>query len=151
MSKKKQKKPRGWVAVGVTVLLVGVVLGAWFFLANRATDPPLGDISVQQAKDLLARHNSDPNFALLDVRTPQEYAQSHISQAGITPMNLDFYAPDFREQLGKLDREKTYIVYCQTGNRSAQTVALMKELEFRRIYNIEGGIVAWQSEGLPLK
>ncbi len=66
-------------------------------------------------------------------------------------MNLDFYAPDLREQLGKLDREKTYVVYCRTGNRSAQTVALMKELEFRRIYNLESGIVAWQSEGLPLK
>jgi rhodanese-related sulfurtransferase len=66
-------------------------------------------------------------------------------------MNLDFYAPDFREWLAQLDREKTYLVYCRTGHRSGETVNFMKELGFRRVYDLQGGILAWQSAGLPVK
>ncbi|OGF55001.1 MAG: hypothetical protein A2Z21_05345 [Candidatus Fraserbacteria bacterium RBG_16_55_9] len=152
MSSKQKRKATSW-AVGVVGLVVvaGVALGVWFILTNRATDPPLGDVSVRQAKDLIQGHHDDPNFVVLDVRTPQEYDQGHISGEGITPVNLDFYAADFREQLAKLDRVKTYLVYCRTGNRSAKTVDLMKELGFRGIYNLEGGITAWQEAGQPLK
>lgn len=152
MSPKEKRRAASWVPgiVGM-VVVVGVALGIWFILGNRTTDPPFGDISVQKAKDLLKRHPSDPNFVILDVRTPQEYGQGRITGEGLTPVNLDFYAAEFREQLAKLDLGKTYLVYCRTGNRSAKAVELIKELGFHRVYNLEGGITAWQEAGLPVK
>ncbi|MCK6599511.1 MAG: rhodanese-like domain-containing protein, partial [Bdellovibrionaceae bacterium] len=59
---------------------------------------------------------------ILDVRTPDEYLSGHIKGA----INIDFYASDFQNQLGKLDKEKDYKVYCRSGNRSSKAVNMMK-------------------------
>jgi phage shock protein E len=60
----------------------------------------------------------------VDVRTPDEYASGHVPGA----LNLDVQAPDFRTRAAQLDRSKRYLVYCRSGNRSAQAVAAMREL-----------------------
>lgn len=101
-------------------------------------------ISVKEARDWLA----DPNasWKLLDVRTPEEFAEGRLT--GSTLMN--FNAPDFREQLLKLDRNQPYIIYCRSGARSAKALAMMRELGFRNAYDIQGGILAWQAAGYPV-
>lgn len=71
------------------------------------------------------------NALVLDVRTPEEFATGHLKGA----RNLDFRAPDFRDQLMKLDTAQTYVLYCQSGNRSGQTLKLMKEAGFRNVVN----------------
>lgn len=83
---------------------------------------------------------------ILDVRTPEEFAEGHIDGA----INIDFYAPDFRSQLEVLDPEASYVLYCRSGNRSAETATLMADLEFTDVDEIEGGILAWLDAGLPL-
>ena len=80
---------------------------------------------------------------VLDVRTGEEYADGHLPGA----QALDFYAPDFRAQLEALPRDSAYAIYCRSGNRSGQTLELMRELGFRDVVNLSGGIVAWQSDG----
>jgi rhodanese-related sulfurtransferase len=147
-----QNSPRKpwWNVLGILGLIVLVYVGVWPFLSKRSVDPPPGKISVLQASALLNRHTDDSSFVLLDVRTPQEYAEKRISPQNFTLLNLDFYAQSFRDQLSPLDRTKTYLIYCRTGNRSSQAMALMKELGFPRIYDLEGGIVAWQEAGLPI-
>lgn len=158
MKRKKQKeaqkksKPaaspaRLWWGLGGLGFIV-VVLGAWFALQST-TASAFREINATEANRLIRDRQRDPSFIVLDVRTPEEYAQGHLPEK--TPRNLDFYAADFREQLAQLDREKTYLVYCRTGNRSGETMKLMKELGFRRVYDLKGGIVAWQSAGLPIK
>ena len=134
----------GLVSLGVIVLALVVwgvfqIGSASFFRQIRATE----------AYKLIVDHKSDSGFVVLDVRTPEEYAQGHLPEK--TPINLDFYAPDFRERLAQLDRGKTYLVYCRTGHRSGETVNFMKELGFRRVYDLQGGILAWQGAGLPVK
>ena len=60
---------------------------------------------------------------------------------------IDFRGPDFREKMDQLDRDKTYLVYCRSGGRSASAGAVMEEMGFTRIYNLVGGYTAWsQSE-----
>lgn len=83
---------------------------------------------------------------VLDVRTPEEYAQGHIEGATL----VDFYEPDFAERIGRLDRDREYVVYCRSGNRSAQATALMAEQGFTAVNDIEGGILAWEAAGLPV-
>ncbi len=154
--KKKQKKQEAntkkstfalWVGLAsVGVLVLALVVWGIFQFASGSV---FRQISATEAHKLILEHKNDPDFIVLDVRTPEEFAQGHLPEK--TPLNLDFYAPDFREKLSQLDREKTYLVYCRTGHRSGETVDLMKELGFRRVYDLQGGITAWQSAGLLVK
>ena len=86
-----------------------------------------------------------PDFVILDVRTPAEYGDGRIAGAYM----IDYRSPGFKEDVGKLDRGRTYLVYCRVGNRSGSAVKLMNEMAFRRIYHLEGGITRWKDEGLP--
>ena len=80
---------------------------------------------------------------ILDVRTPDEFNTSRISNS----INIDFYNPQvFMEEVQKLDKDVTYFVYCRTGVRSANSCLLMKELGFSKTYNLIGGIVDWNGE-----
>ena len=69
---------------------------------------------------------------VLDVRTIGEFSEGHVNGA----LNIDFYAPDFKTQISKLDKKKTYKVYCRSGNRSGQSVNIMKELGFSNVENL---------------
>lgn len=74
------------------------------------------------------------NFVILDVRTPQEYSDSHI----VSSKNIDFLNSSFKNEISKLDKTKVYKVYCRSGNRSGQAVRLMKELGFQDVENLGG-------------
>ena len=102
-------------------------------------------VTPERAAEVVADGGDD--LVLLDVRTPDEFAQARLADA----INLDFYAADFRSQLQTLDPEATYLVYCRTGNRSATAVEMMQELGFARIYEIDGGIAAWYEAGFPIE
>jgi rhodanese-related sulfurtransferase len=88
----------------------------------------------------------NPDFVLLDVRTPGEYRKGHIQGAKL----LDYYHRDFRNRLKTLDRHKTYLLYCRTGNRSGRTLAAMERLGFKAAAHLAGGVVAWQRKGYTL-
>lgn len=83
---------------------------------------------------------------VLDVRTPEEFAEGHVAGATL----IDFYEPDFAQRIAELDREATYVVYCRSGNRSGQATALMSEQGFEAVNDVGGGVVAWEAAGLPL-
>ncbi|MEK7389869.1 MAG: rhodanese-like domain-containing protein [Elusimicrobiota bacterium] len=80
---------------------------------------------------------------VLDVRTPEEFAEGRISGA----VNIDFHDASFKNRLDALDKEKTYLVHCAVGGRSAKARRLMQSLRFKMIYHLEGGIKAWQKAG----
>lgn len=108
--------------------------------------PTFVTVSPQEAKRIIDKNKGQANFVILDVRTPQEFQSGHIDGA----INIDFYSPDFAQKLDRLDKSKVYVVYCRSGHRSARAVALMKKLGFQKVYEIQGGVLAWQSHGLPL-
>lgn len=109
-----------------------------------AGDSPL--MKPSDAFALIQKNKGNPQFVLLDVRTPEEFKAGHIEGA----VNVNFNGSAFREEIGKLDRGKTYLVYCRTGRRSAEAVRIMRDLGFIRILQFEGDIVRWQAENLPL-
>jgi rhodanese-related sulfurtransferase len=108
---------------------------------------PFADITPSQAADLIREKGQDPLFIILDVRTAMEFSTSRIKGA----RNIDAKAPAFRESIGKLDKNGAYLVYCRSGKRSAMAMSLMKELGFKEVYNLAGGILKWQAEKLPLE
>lgn len=90
------------------------------------------------ATEFLSKFNNTPGAVLLDVRTPAEVADKKINGA----TNLDYYSPQFAEQLAKLDRSKPYFVYCRSGQRSANACRQLHGLGFSQLYNLAGGILA---------
>ena len=83
---------------------------------------------------------------IIDVRTPEEFAEGHLPGADL----IDISAPDFLDRIEALDRSATYFVYCRSDNRSGQATALMADLGFDSIYELEGGTIAWLSSGRTL-
>lgn len=78
---------------------------------------------------------ADPNVVILDVRTPAETDRGVIDGAVL----IDFRAPDFKEKIDALDKEKTYLVYCQGGGRSAKACNMMQGLGFKELYELKTG------------
>lgn len=101
-------------------------------------------VSPQEGEAIL--ETSDPELVVLDVRTPDEYAEGHLPGATL----VDFNAADFHEQLDALDKDKDYLVYCRSGNRSGQAREMMADMGFSSVADLDGGIVAWEADGYSL-
>ena len=84
------------------------------------------------------------NVQLIDIRTPDEYKSGHIPQA----KNFDYFDDNFQASLKQLDTLQPVYIYCRSGNRSGKSVVNFKNAGFTKIYNLEGGILSWQSENL---
>jgi len=110
--------------------------------AAAADLPAAGVVSVEVASDLAARDD----VVVIDVRTPEEYDEGHLE--GATRIGLA--DADFRDQLDELDRDASYLVYCRSDNRSGQAVAVMNEMGFTTVWDMDGGIVAWSEAGQPV-
>lgn len=89
----------------------------------------------------------EKSAVVLDVRTKKEYQEGHIAGSVL----LDFNSPDFEKELAKLDKNKTYLVHCAAGGRSARTCKKMDGLNFSKVYNLEGGMGAWEKAGKPVE
>lgn len=86
---------------------------------------------------------NDSNAFLLDVRTPEEVADGYIPNA----TNIDIHlGQGFINEIEKLDKTKTYYVYCRSGARSGQACAIMNSLGFEHTYNLLGGFMNWEGE-----
>ena len=90
------------------------------------------NISAEEMKKII----SEREVIILDIRTLEEFRQGHIEEA----INIDFYSKNFENDLDKLDKTKTYIIYCRSGNRSGTALKTMEKLKFVEVYNVIGGI-----------
>lgn len=86
---------------------------------------------------------TDGNGLLLDVRTDEEFATGHLKGA----KQIDISRSNFKEQVAKLDKDVSVYVYCRSGARSGRAAKMMKGMGFKEVYNLEGGIMAWQRAG----
>ena len=105
------------------------------------------NLSVSDAKEYIDTSEGDHAFTILDVRTPEEYAEGHIPGAAL----LNFNDPDFAANLDALPKDSTYLVYCRSGNRSAKAADLMRAKGFGEVLNMQGGMMDWQDEGFPVE
>ena len=128
-------------ALTMFILLLGAAAGT--AAATRAT---IQDLSARQFKQMLDHHATDTDIVLLDIRTPQEFQAGHIRGAVL----INYYASDFIDKLKALDREKTYLVYCRTGNRTGRSLPIFSRLGFQRVYHLETGISGWLREKYPV-
>ena len=127
----------------VTWALAGILL---FLCAGLLSGAGLKAVMPKEAYELIRANAGNADFVIIDVRTPDEFDEGHIEGA----VNIDYYHPGFQSDVKKLDRSKTYLLYCRTGNRSGSAFRLFEELQFQKVYHMEGGTSRWKREGLPL-
>ena len=92
------------------------------------------DIDKQEVSNLL-----NNEIVVIDVRTNKEFKEGNIE----TSFNLDFQKREFIDSLNKLDKNKQYLIYCASGNRSLKASHIMKSLGFKIIYNYKKGYKDW--------
>ncbi len=102
--------------------------------------PVAGDLSVGSSAALIQSSVENDDFVILDVRTKKEFEEGHLMNA----VNLDFFSKDFGDEVKKLDRSVTYLVYCRSGGRSKKTLNQMAAQGFREAYNMVGGFSLWK-------
>ena len=93
---------------------------------------------------VLLKENADA--VVLDVRTPEEFAEGHIEGA----INIDFKGDDFDAEIGKLDKAVPYVMHCASGGRSGKSLSKFESLGFKKIYHLEAGFSGWSDAGLPV-
>lgn len=87
---------------------------------------------------------NDPSAQLVDVRTKDEFAVSHLKDA----QNICVTDNDFKQKVAFLDRSKPVYVYCKKGGRSAQASKILKQMGFTKIFDLQGGITNWEQQQL---
>ncbi len=105
-------------------------------------DTGLKDISVEEMQSLL----KVDDVQLVDVRTLEEYESGFIANA----QNIDYYSPTLDEDLKILDKKKPVILYCRSGKRSRDCSEKLIEAGFQKVYNLKGGILEWEHEGMEI-
>jgi len=89
----------------------------------------------------------DSNSIILDVRTKVEFNNGHIARA----INVNIFDTTFQKEVQKLDKMKNIYIYCQSGRRSAQALNFLKSLGYEYLYELNGGILDWKKENLPIE
>ncbi|MFA7384156.1 MAG: rhodanese-like domain-containing protein [Desulfurivibrionaceae bacterium] len=98
---------------------------------------PGKELSAAQAREYMEARGAEA-YQLLDVRQPKEYEAGHLAGAILIPLK------ELPGRLGELEKEKPVIAYCAVGGRSKAAAQLLAGQDFAEVYNMIGGIKAWQ-------
>jgi rhodanese-related sulfurtransferase len=117
---------------------------AIFSFLQVASAADAKNITVDEAAKLL---KTDTNVVVLDVRTPREFEAGHIKGA----TNINFNDKEFARRVAALDKNKTYIVHCTAGGRSAKACEQIKTMDFKNMLHMNQGFNAWKEAGKPVE
>ena len=135
---------RRWINVILAILLLNIVLVAGCRQTTTQTvSVPVPTITASDANNLIAQNVGNQNFVILDVRPADNYTSRHIPGA----IDINYESANFKKDVTKLDRNKQYLVYCQTGVNSATAAQIMAGLGFKDVQDITGGYAAWVQAG----
>lgn len=124
------------------ILVSAFLLISALLVHNLTIGAPKGQIDPQGATDLINREEA----VVIDVRPVADFTQGHILHALNLPLN------GFKNQIQQLKKHKDrpIIVSCRSGSQSNQACAQLRKEGFEKVYNLRGGILAWQSANLPV-
>lgn len=107
---------------------------------SEVTAGEMKDVSPMEFQKLIGE-----NSIILDVRREVEYNSGHLEGA----VNIDFFSDNFVEEVTKLDKNKTLLIYCASGGRSSTAMKKLEGKGFAIMYNMLGGFGSWRSNNLP--
>ena len=104
------------------------------------------NLNPAETEKLLKDQGNEPGIIVLDVRTPGEFSSGHIAGA----KNIDFNSNNFEDEIYRLDKNRVYLVYCQSGIRSSRALLMMKDKGFKSLKNLDGGLSKWVANNFPV-
>lgn len=116
-------------------------LFAGLFAIQSGSAQDTTGLSLPQAR--FEKLTKKKNTYVFDVRTPEEYKSGFIDNA-VNYNVMDSVA--FVSTIASLDRNKKYLLYCQSGRRSGKALVMMKNMGFRKVYHLKGGVTEWKGE-----
>jgi thioredoxin len=123
--------------------IVTVVLTLTLF-SCQGQGQQVSNVEHLDAKTFSDKLYADNQPQLLDVRTPEEFSKQHINNA----TNINWTGIDFEKKVAEFDKSKPIYVYCLSGGRSRGAVSKLAEMGYTKIYELEGGIIKWNTAGL---
>lgn len=120
-----------------TGIITVVIVAVFIFLRIKTRSSGVKNID---ASTLRAMQKSEP-IVLIDVRTPGEVAKGKIAKA----KEINVTDLSFKQNVLKLDKSKTYVVYCRSGQRSSRACNIMTKAGFENVYNLQGGYSQWNA------
>lgn len=99
-------------------------------------------VNVNEASSLI---ETTQGLTIIDVRTAEEFEMSYIENA----VNYDVQGEFFKHQLADMDRDKDYLIHCHSGERSTDALQVFKQLGFKHVYHMDGGMREWAHAELP--
>ena len=127
-----------------STILLAVALWLVLVLPSSADADSVRHVSAIEAAQLL---KEKPNIVVLDIRSPREFRDGHISGA----RNINYYAMSFRNRVAELDKNVTYLVHCAAGYRSSWSLGILRRAGLKGIIHMKDGLNAWKRAGLSLR
>ncbi len=132
-----------FIQQNIILVAAAVISGSLLLLLTLRRPDAKHAVNATQATLLINRENA----AIIDVREMSEYVDGHLPESRNIPLG------QLEQRLGDLEKNKDapVLMVCQTGARSAEACKKLTALGFTRVYNLDGGVAAWRTAGLPLK
>lgn len=132
-----------FIQQNIFLVAIAIISGIGLLVLTVRRPGDRNALNSTQATQLINREDAQ----IIDVREPDEYSAGHLPESRNIPLGR------IEERAGELDKFKDVplLVVCQTGARSAGACKQLTKLGFGRVHNLEGGINAWRTAGLPLK
>lgn len=127
-----------------TILVIAIILVSLMLIHSLVGEKLRGysSVSPSQSTQMINRENA----LVLDVRENKEYSEGHIINSLHIPLS------NIKTRMNELEKYKaqSVIVACRSGNRSSSACATLKKEGFEQVFNLSGGVMAWESANLPL-
>jgi|WetSurMetagenome_2_1015567.scaffolds.fasta_scaffold47118_3 thioredoxin 1 len=126
-------------------LIIGftAIMLLFLYACSSSQAQPAG--SLLPPADFKKKVESTEKAVLLDVRTPEEYKDGHLANA----VNMNWNDESFGTQIKSLDKNAPVFVYCYAGGRSSAAAKELRKQGFKEVYDMQGGMSAWRTAGLP--
>lgn len=127
-----------------TLLVVAIIIVSLMLIHSLVGEKLRGYSSISPAQS--TQMINQDNAVIIDVREDNEYSEGHIINSIHIPLS------SLKTRLNSIEKHKSQkvIVACRSGHRSSQACATLKKDGFEQVFNLSGGIMAWESASLPL-
>ncbi len=127
-----------------SVITYLIVLASGFFISESFAREIFNNVSVSEAKYMMSEQNNNKVDIVLDVRTGEEYARSHLKGAVLIPIMI------LAEKKHEIQKRQSILVYCHNGNRSKTACEYLTSKGYKHVFNMLGGIESWVKKGFEI-
>ncbi len=131
-----------------SMLVMIVIISCLFFINIKILSAKnVKNVNPKEAFEIIKKNSNNKDFVIIDFRPKEKFKKGFIKNA----IYYDIDLSGSERWLEKLDREKTYLIYCTKGRRSALALKKMKKMGFMNIFHLNKGLKQWKKAGYKIE